>query len=52
FFVFSIVLTVFVSSIKNSFNVPPTGICWAEKDGDCMRCDCRRPLKCYKGTCR
>ncbi|VDM76589.1 unnamed protein product [Strongylus vulgaris] len=36
----------------NSFNVPPTGLCYVGVGGDCMRCDCNKPLKCYKGTCR
>ncbi|KJH41811.1 hypothetical protein DICVIV_12212 [Dictyocaulus viviparus] len=38
--------------IVNSFNVPPTGLCYVGLNGDCMRCDCTKPLKCYRGTCR
>ncbi|KAJ1355228.1 hypothetical protein KIN20_012552 [Parelaphostrongylus tenuis] len=51
FFVFIVVLLNRVV-IMDSFNIPPKGMCWVEKNGDCMRCDCKKPLKCYRGTCR
>ncbi|RCN48414.1 hypothetical protein ANCCAN_05562 [Ancylostoma caninum] len=37
---------------ETSFNVPPSGLCFVPSGGDCFRCDCMKPLKCYKGVCR
>ncbi|CAJ0609682.1 unnamed protein product [Cylicocyclus nassatus] len=46
FVILSTALTV------NSFNVP-NGMCYANRAGDdCMRCDCKGRLKCYRGKCR
>ncbi|KAK6009252.1 hypothetical protein OSTOST_25846, partial [Ostertagia ostertagi] len=48
------VFLVLMSSVitVESFNVPPVGVCKTGKGGNCMRCDCNKPLSCYKGTCR
>ncbi|KHJ99958.1 hypothetical protein OESDEN_00021 [Oesophagostomum dentatum] len=51
----SIVLLLIVLALAvtvTSFNVPPKGACVVPSGGDCFRCDCMKPLKCYKGVCR
>ncbi|EPB70821.1 hypothetical protein ANCCEY_10080 [Ancylostoma ceylanicum] len=50
FTVFIVILSTAVS--VNSFNVPPTGMCYVKSGKSCMRCDCEKPSKCYKGVCR
>ncbi|EYC18175.1 hypothetical protein Y032_0028g1715 [Ancylostoma ceylanicum] len=50
FILLAIVLLLTV--VVTSFNVPPSGLCFVPSGGDCFRCDCMKPLKCYKGVCR
>ncbi|CAJ0609693.1 unnamed protein product [Cylicocyclus nassatus] len=51
--VFTIVFVIFSTAIiVNSFPVPPTAMCYTGEGGDCMKCDCQKGFKCYKGKCR
>ncbi|VDL70209.1 unnamed protein product [Nippostrongylus brasiliensis] len=49
---FTILAVLGTSILVSAFNVPPTGLCKVGSGGDCIRCDCNKPLSCYKGTCR
>ncbi|CAJ0594522.1 unnamed protein product [Cylicocyclus nassatus] len=51
--IFLYFIVIFLAVVVNSFKVPPgKGQCYVPKGGNCYRCDCMKPAKCYKGECR
>ncbi|CAJ0594575.1 unnamed protein product [Cylicocyclus nassatus] len=47
-----ILLTLIVATVESFNAAPGKGQCYVPKGGDCYRCDCVKPAKCYKGECR
>ncbi|KHJ99463.1 hypothetical protein OESDEN_00542 [Oesophagostomum dentatum] len=51
--VFAIAVIIASAALSvNAFVVPPTGICYVGTGENCLRCECKKPLKCYKAVCR
>ncbi|VDL70210.1 unnamed protein product [Nippostrongylus brasiliensis] len=55
--IFGFVLVFFVVLLNNvlpveSFAVPKSKVCKVGNGGDCLQCECKKPLQCYKNKCR